>query len=259
MHGPLNSVEHDRLLTIPVINRARGHRLYCVDGSRWIDCWADGGRALLGHRPGKVSLRLKNEIDKGLYAPYPSLWNHRLEQALHRLFPGYGAMRVFSNFDRALEKTAKDQWPVDPLDISPETANLDGPAWGRPLLPNHPLSRILFPILPVPGIDIQPVLFGNASDSLPPSDPVSPILLAALTRSCLAVSSTDACSTESIKPWEMRGPYMLWRGKEDDYTQWFDALFERSVLIAPAYNRPSVLPPDLSPGERMKVFMTDAI
>ena len=87
MYGPLNSEENSRINRLPVIGRARGSRLYALDGTRWLDCWADGGRALMGHRPKGVSLRLKNEIDRGLYAPYPSLWALRLEKALLTLFP----------------------------------------------------------------------------------------------------------------------------------------------------------------------------
>lgn len=253
MFGPLSLEENSRISALPVINRARGSRLYAANGSRWIDCWADGGRALMGHRPGKVSLRLKSEIDRGLYAPYPNRWTQRLEKALLLLFPAYKTVRIFRDMERALTVTGKKDWPLDPLDFPEGTSTERHHAlWGRPFLPNHPLGEFLFPILPLPGFtEVQVLLIARDEGHLPPSDLVSPLILAALTRAChtLRNGSNRACASGS-DIWMMRGPYMVYRGNFEDYTQVFDCLFKKSVLIAPSPHRPSVYPLDISPGEK---------
>ena len=269
MFGPLNEQESAAIGRLPVISRARGHRLYGIDGTRWLDCWADGGRALAGHRPKGVSLRLKNEIDRGLYAPYPNLWDRRLEKALLRMFPGYAEVRVYRNIERALNLLGLETWPADPLDLPPGTPFVDGALWGRPGLPDHPRAEILFPILPLPGFsEAQPVLFGGAADggtvqkpvgsaenapqnpSPPASDRISPLIIAAMTRSCGIIREENSPQEHfSAEIWDMRGPYMLFRGNEEAYGRTFEALLNRRILIAPSSNRPSVFPVELSAGE----------
>jgi len=115
MHGPLNAFENSLIRALPKINRARESYLYMKDSSRWLDLWADNTRALMGHRAPGVSLRIKNEIDKGLYAPYPGVWENRLVKALNTLFPGYSRVFLFSNTEKALSALGLERLPSDPL------------------------------------------------------------------------------------------------------------------------------------------------
>ena len=117
MHGPLNAFENSLICALPKINRARESYLYMKDSSRWLDLWADNTRALMGHRPPGVSLRIKNEVDKGLYAPYPGVWENRLVKALNTLFPGYSRVFLFSNIEKALSVLGLERLPSDPLFI----------------------------------------------------------------------------------------------------------------------------------------------
>ncbi|MDF1567155.1 MAG: hypothetical protein RQ801_02245 [Spirochaetaceae bacterium] len=252
MHGPLNREEQNRLERMPAIGRARGYRLYALNGTRWLDCWLDDSRALLGHRPSKVSIRLKNEVDRGLYAPYPNRWTRRFEQSLMRLFPGYSTARFYRNTERALDLLGLDQNPTDPMDLPDDLDAFDGALWGRPLLPGHPKGSHLFTILPLPGLtDVQAVLTNDSA--MPPSDPVSPIILASLTRSCASASSFPAGKPpefrESSDIWKRRGPYMNFRGSEEDYDVLFESLIIRHILIAPSIRRPSVMPMEISDKE----------
>lgn len=252
MHGPLNKVEQRLLERMPVIGRARGYHLYALKGTRWLDCWLDDSRALLGHRPSKVSIRLKNEVDRGLYAPYPNRWTRRFEQSLIRLFPGYSTARFYRNTERALGLLGLNQNPTDPLDLSDDLESFNGVLWGRPLLPSHPRGTVLFPILPLPGItDVQAVLSNDSA--MPPSDPASPVILASLTRSCASVSAFLAGkspeSQDSSDIWKRRGPYMNFRGAEEDYNVLFESLMARHILIAPSIRRPTVMPMEISDKE----------
>ncbi|OQX29078.1 MAG: hypothetical protein B0D92_05640 [Spirochaeta sp. LUC14_002_19_P3] len=251
MHGPLSSEEQDLLALLPIISRARGSRLYTPNGSRWLDLYADNGRALMGHRPGGISLRLKNELDRGLYAPYPNPWPPRLAKALHHLFPGYQSARIYRSLERALQSTGSPTPPTDPLDLPPSTEKIPGSAWGRPLLPRLPQSDYLFPILPLPGFDeVQCVLYAREHTALPPSDPISPLILAALTRACTTLVNPKLQARGTAPPpWEMRGPYMLYRGTPAEYPSLFETMFKRRILIAPSFQRPSIYPLEISPGE----------
>ncbi|MFW5850438.1 MAG: hypothetical protein ACOCXN_11800 [Spirochaetota bacterium] len=103
-----------RLRRLPRIKRARGYRLYAVDGRRLLDMWQAGGRAILGHRGAGVITEMKRVLERGVLAPLPSQQEQRLEQALRRLFgdqperaggggSGSGDFRfaVFANEERA--------------------------------------------------------------------------------------------------------------------------------------------------------------
>lgn len=251
MFGPLNTEETARLHALPIIKRARGVRLYGADSSRWIDCWLDGGRALIGHHARGICARMKNEMERGLLAPYPHRWTGRLEKAVSALFPAYPQIRIYSSLQRALEATDLSCLPVDPLDLPAGTPQHTGALWGRPLLLRHPESSVLFPILALPGFGGPQMVL--ASDNLPASDSVSPVIAAALTRLCADLSkSTLSVANECPqcdKIWKRRGPYMMFRGEPDNYDSLFHALFSRRVLIAPSAGRPSVYPGGLSEGE----------
>ncbi len=249
MYGPLSLKENSRINRLPVIGRARGSRLYALDGTRWLDCWADGGRALMGHRPKGVSLRLKNEIDRGLYAPYPSLWALRLEKALLALFPGYSEVRIFRNAERAIAAFDFGEPPIDPLDLPADRRA--SALWGRPLLPDHPEADFLFPVMPLPGLtEVQPVMIKKSNSDLPESDSSSSVILAALTRSCSSVMNGNTPIPAGFADiWEWRGPYMMFRGSQGEYDEIFESSFLQRVLIAPSKQRPSILPGDISAKE----------
>lgn len=248
MFGPLNEKEQALIGRLPPVTRARGPRLYCLDGTRWLDLWLDGGRALAGHRPKGVSLRLKNEIDRGLYAPYPSLWMARLEKSLLRMFPGYETVRIYRNAERAVEVLGLEIPPVDPLDLPLELKSSPGALWGRPGLPDHPAADILFPILPLVGLsEVQPVLFASDAGDAPASDAVSSVIAAAMTRSCSAINDEILDKRPlSSEIWKRRGPFMIFQGDDKDYSEVFEALFARRILIAPSRTRPSVFSSDIS-------------
>lgn len=251
MHGPLNAEEINCIRRLPAISRAREHYLYTVDGTRWIDCWADGGRMLEGHRPGGLSRRLKNEVDRGLYAAYPSRWENRLEKTLLSSFPGYSGVRLYRNPESALKALASENLPVDPLDLPVGSPSMvEGALWGRLLLPDHPTGDYLLPVMPLPGLsDVQPLLYREGCEPSEPSELISPIILAALTRVILPGKRGKLpIAGESSDIWERRGPYMLYRGDVSDYPALFDALFEKNIIIAPSAERPSVFPSQ--PGEK---------
>ena len=258
MYGALSPAEAGRLRRLPAICRARAGRLYASDGSRWLDCWLDGGRAYFGHRPGGVSLRLKNELERGLYAPYPGFWGFRLGKALLRLFPGYCTVRFFGNAERARLLLGLSEWPVDVLDMIFEGVEMSGKKpralWVRPGVGEIPEADLLFPVLPVPGMEVQPVLFrdGAGIQFLPESDAVSPLFLAALTRAC-GIFDKEKLYVVAINAdlWKVRGRYISFRGTEGEYGEMFEKMFLKRVLIAPSVKRASIIPGEISDKEML--------
>gem|GEM_PF-134293 len=78
----------ERLALLPPIRRAREFYLYDHRGRRYLDLAQNGGRAILGHRPNRLSTRLKNVLSSGLLAELPSVYGPRLERAVARLIGG---------------------------------------------------------------------------------------------------------------------------------------------------------------------------
>ena len=100
---PLISAEAVQLLSaVPVIQRARGWRLYTADGTRILDLYADGGRMLLGRRGGSTGKVAKEMIDRGLLSALPSFWQKRLENQIRSWLPDYAGMLFFPTEIEAL-------------------------------------------------------------------------------------------------------------------------------------------------------------
>ncbi|MCE5255377.1 MAG: hypothetical protein LLF89_00855 [Spirochaetaceae bacterium] len=83
------------LRKLPPIRRARNWRLYGTNGKRYIDLYADAGRAIMGYSRGRGARETKDLLDKGLVAAYPSTQKTRFEKALAKRFPGYARFWFF--------------------------------------------------------------------------------------------------------------------------------------------------------------------
>jgi hypothetical protein len=251
---------NERIRKLPHVKRARDYYLYCTDGKRYLDLFQNNGRAVLGHRPERLSTTLKNEISKGVYADYPSVYERRVVKAIGSLLPEYPVVKIFSNFDRALcilnilEKDLHD--PVTASDFEARPA-----AFWRPFIPRQEANcNVLFPVLPFPGSNIpQIVCFKETENSsLPESDIVSPILLAALIR-CIADIRLFSKKIESAVwkpfeggPWRRTGPYLVFTYSPDVYGRVFDTYLEHGFLIAPGHRAPTIAPSIYSEGELKK-------
>jgi hypothetical protein len=251
---------------IPQMRRAREYHLYDAGGRRYLDFYQDGGRAILGHRPEGLTRALKNAMEKGLYAPLPSSGcEKKLKMALERLFPNLKAFRLFGNEERALSALAE----VFPnLRDSPflgdilDTERGVQPLLWRPFLPCRNLPPVFVPRLPFPG-GFAPVLvcFSEGYESsLPDSDPVSPVLVAGLTRVIFDLSRVldDAKECKQREeswrvfdggPWVRRGPYLIFSQKEEEYAGLYALMLERGILLPPEYPAVGIIPGEYTLGE----------
>jgi hypothetical protein len=281
--APVSPDRHssDLLRLVPPVLRARGFRLYTQGGRRLVDLWQYGGAAVLGHTPAGVLREMKNTAERGLFAPMPHPLEGCLLKALARLFP----RRVFrlydgeASFRRALGRAGypSDIIPLDmalfdtarPTDPDRETAGMldQGLVLWRPFL-EEPVPELFLPVLPLPWISapwalaLSPSL--AAERDFPPSDIISPVVLAAAVRGvCDLIAAGDRANPRFPKleevlcagPWSRRGIYLCY-GKapdNDSYGELFRHFLDQGFLLPPSRNLPAILPGVLSPGEEARL------
>ena len=264
---------------LPAVRRARGYRLYGQDGRRYLDLWQQGGRAVLGHRAGRVTTVLKNVISSGLVADLPSLYTRRLERTLSTFFPAYPAFRIADSLGAGLELASRFLGRAvgvadvrDPLGghaaVGGEAAAGGtppaAPALGlwRPLCPFSLSPRVLLPRLPfaMAGAPIAVGFAGELPDGFPPSQDLSPVVVAGSLRALhdLARYTSPEWLRDGLLDgapgWEQRGLYVLPRFPQDRYAAVFAAFLGEGVLLSPAYREPSILPSEASAGELEKMI-----
>jgi hypothetical protein len=256
---------------IPGIRRARDFRLYTGEGRRLVDLWQLGGAALLGHKRPGVLRELKNTAERGLFAPLPHPLEGRLVKALTRLLPGR-VFRVYAGEDalrRALAGAGFDgeaPFPDPALSPAPPEGGLSlwrpflGPVSVYDPASGCPEPELLRPVLPwalaPPVLALDAALDGR----FPPSDPVSPVILAGTVRSILDLLAAPERGKVRFPRlegalnrggWRRQGIYLRppagWSGPA--YTGLFRRFLDRGFLVPPEEGLPLILPGLLSPGE----------
>lgn len=245
---------------IPIIQRARGYRVYDINGKRYLDLYQDGGRAILGHRPDRVGLALKNTISKGLLSDYPSVYTLRFVRALKTLLPDQSDFRWYCSMENALK--AASQHLGSPLVFSdvkdPVFSHSDqtSAALWRPFL-NSINSQVTFPVLPFAKSWTPTVVAfrERPGDDVFSSDCISGAILSGMCRSVYdlmryvgAEGETD-WETFNSPVWDRKGPYLLPKCDVDRYSIIFKRLLQNGIIISPFYPGPSILPGEYSPGE----------
>lgn len=204
--------DHPERILLPQVRRVRGYRLYLNDGRRMVDLWQQGGNAILGHTPPGILLSLKNNASRGLFSPFPSIWERRFAKALGRLHPMFPGVRFYPDKEAAQDALNRSGLGSYPL------ASLKDPAFGdrdenvqvilwRPWIgvaPNQASPRdpvpnaqnsqtgescytgavVLVPVIPLPfpGLPVAFLLHPALERTFPISSTCSPLILAAATR-----------------------------------------------------------------------------
>jgi len=222
---------------LPPIKRCRDYHLYDYKGNRYLDLYLDGGRALIGHKPGKTMLPVKNSLEKGIWAAYPSVYEGRLKKLLGNLFPGYGHITLFANRERAL--AAAEQLGMAPVI-----------EW-IPLAEETGENLLLRPLLP--GIDQTHILLSHREAR---GDVISPVLLEGIIRSFHDLQSyrdkTDFSLWEefdSFGDWTRKGPCLYYIGK-GDYDMIRKGALKKGILLPGNREQPAFLPGQLSVHEK---------
>lgn len=246
-----------RLSLLPPIRRARLWRLYAEAQAagrpgRFLDFWMDDGRALLGAKGTGIGTAAKAAVDMGLTRPFPSVHKARLEKALMARYPGYSAVCLYRNEERARAAAAA---------ISPNAGIELLRPFALHLKPAQAVvPRVAMPLLPCPPV-LAPaaLLFRDAADAeAAGGDIVPPLNLACAHRALCELDRFALTYNEGLwkrvdrrlKPYfERSGPYLYARAKSEDYEGLFTAALGAGVLISPDPERPSIIPGDFDDGE----------
>jgi hypothetical protein len=253
----------DLLRLLPPIGRARGYRLYALDGRRFLDLWQDDGRGILGAKGTGIGTVVKASVDRGLAMPLPSAWEHRLEKAVLAAWPGYAAVRfrpdpageppeglLHDPARRAVNPETGEGTSARALLLRPFAEYLPAPPPFDSARLRLPCPRAFAPIV---------LLFRDAeSASRCAPECVPPMLLAAAAKALAELSGY--ASTHGEEHWrrvdrrlsrlfERKGPYLFPRCGAAEYPRLFVAALERGVLLSPRHDLPSLVPGDFDDGE----------
>jgi len=249
---------------MPVVRRAREYHLYSVSGKRYLDLWQNGGRSLLGHKPGRLTTVLKDTISRGLIADLPSVFGARLIRALQTLFPAYREFRLSGSLAEALQLvslylgrnvTAGDV--VDPLLEQEPAKEMPVSLW-RPLLSDPPAAHVLLPVLPfaVAGAPQVVCFRGSLPRDFPTQAPVSGVLLAGLLR--ILHELQQFTMPDWVRPglldgcagWRQERLYVIPEFDLAGYERVFEAFLDAQMLLSPEAPFFSILPGgEISKGE----------
>jgi hypothetical protein len=244
---------------LPRIARARGWRLYTAEGRRLVDLWQCGGKAALGHKGRNNALRaFKNATERGLLAPFPSVYAERLLGSLRELFPGWELRMYRDRLSCAAALAARGlcaaklpRWRPFFDAASPFALALSFE--GEP-------PTVFSPVLPFPLSPEILALGKNAAGDFPASDLVSPAILAGTLRALddmLASPERAACGAgladAAASSWRRRGIYLFFMGDEAAYEAQYRRFLEAGYLLPPDTSDPAILPGELSAGEEAKL------
>ena len=226
--GGMDTKELLRLL--PKVLRARDFHLYLENGKRLTDLWLQGGRAVLGHKPPKVTGELKNAAERGLFSPLPHPMERRFLKALEAFFPGR-AFRLYPDetslrlalaeagfvvnnaLDPAFPHAGFNTSGHGPVDGQSADNSANVFIW-RPFLepPEKPSletetapdacakegeASILIPVLPWPPGPAVLVLDKSHEASFPPGELIAPVLLAPAARALYDLAAALKANTRN--------------------------------------------------------------
>jgi hypothetical protein len=212
-----------------------------------------------------VTTVIKNVISTGLITDLPSVYTRRLERTLEGLFPEYPCFRVASSLAGALAlasgclgRRLSEEEIQDPLD--PTSEGKDLAAWWRPFVDQPPTAQVLLPLIPfaVAGAPV-PVGFAAGSGQPPPSELLSPLVLAGALRALHDLerySPPDWLRADLLAEasgWRQEGLYVLPAFPSSGYEEVFAAFLKEGVVLNPDFRGPSILPSEASSGELEKM------
>jgi len=217
----------------------------------------DGGRSILGAKGTGIGTAAKAAVDTGLTRPFPSVREARLEKALLERYPGYAAVRLFGNEERA-RAAARSAFPEgEPAMLRPFSEHLrDKEEIGA--APAEP--RTAMPMLPCP-IALAPgaLLFKDRVDAESiQGDIVPPLSLSCARRALIEMDRFAETYDESLwkkvdgrlRPFfDRSGPYLYPRVGNEAYEGIFVAALGAGVLLSPDHDQPSIIPGDFDDGE----------
>jgi len=266
------------LRSLPRVLRARDFHLYAEGGKRLVDLWLHGGKAVLGHKPPRVLLELKNVAERGLFTPLPHPLEKRLTKALALFFPDRSfrfyndSLSLYSAIEKALPgESAPFQAEAIPDPAFPVSNDSKAVAslW-RPFVEPTFETPILIPVLPWPLGPAVLALDKSLEASFPQGELIPPVLLAPAARALYdlaaklrnpdrqrfyrvekAIAGAGQGDSPESGIWQLRGIYLTTRVGSEKYAQMFQNFLEAGFLLPPSASEPAILPAVMSKGEEI--------
>ena len=244
--------------TLPVIKRARDYYLYDFKGKRYLDLFQDRGRAVLGHRPAKISEIIKNTISRGLTAPYPTIYQNRLIKTLQRFFPENGCIVICPDQPSLLKILALDTPLSDPALGESGKALLWRPFTAAPVK-----GDILVPVIPVPGLAGFQIacVTPDSGRTFPEASLLPPVVSAAAVKvlyHLFLIERKDDPSflsgLDSLSCLKRDGIYIKLLIDNGRYSLLFEEALEKGVLLPPKKEFPCIIPAVLSDNEKKTIL-----
>jgi hypothetical protein len=268
------------LRSLPRVLRARDFHLYTEGGKRLVDLWLHGGKAVLGHKPPRVLLELKNFAERGLFTPLPNPLERRLTKALAVFFPdrSFRFYNDSSSMYCALEKALSGEGAsfqistiLDPAFPDSYDSKAVAALW-RPFVEPVLETLIIIPILPWPLGPAVLALDKSLEASFPQWELIPPVLLAPAARAfynlAAKIRNPDRQRFYRIEKaivgvgqgdgfkssiWQLRGIYLTTRVDREKYAELFRKFLEAGFLLPPSASEPAILPSSMSKGEEMRL------
>ncbi|MCG8480849.1 MAG: hypothetical protein MI724_17275, partial [Spirochaetales bacterium] len=206
------------------------------------------GAAFLGHRPAGLARTVEAEIDRGLWTALPTPWPRRLTAVLHRLAQcaSVPSLTILNGSDRAGRAGPNRWFPLGNADETPDYRRA----------PSDP-DETYGVVLPTP------IALGSPVRR---PEELSPVLLAALTRSALLLldyvkSDAARCRVELAR--SVAAPPGRWRSgcwflppnapeSAERWNRIRSRALERAVVLPPDSSTPIVVPGELGRRERAR-------
>lgn len=274
---------------LPAVKRARGYRVYAADGTRFIDFYLNGGRAMTGHRPGGALKVMKSTAERGLWAEYPGQWRRKADQLLKQLYPEVGQITYFPTVESALAALqALRAGPVALADTpfafhSGEPPRAAGDKDLRTVVFRRPFALTVeqaeklaegaygpdfIPLIPFPGRFLPvPVCrlrsaspAGRETDGPAEAYDLSPVLYHLLIKSGAELQRFQA--RDFTRQWsrfdlpglQRCGPYLKFGLDEQEYLRLYRRMLAKGVLLPPDLTTPAVIPSEFTDGEVMPLI-----
>lgn len=240
------------------VRRARGFYLYTDKNIRLLDMYLSDGRAILGHKTGRVLTIFKRELDKGIFGVFPSNSLSLLKRALKCLFPQYESL-IFATKEKAIN-VMEEVFGVSSQNIVTYMHFLDKD-FGQ-----------CFLFLPYPSLNTTIILYkymkeipSLKEDFILPAEASSIAtfiydVIASQKRRVNGAYVHSMCSKKLFKKekntqkevnkllpalkafFDIEGQYLFFKGSDEAYKNFFISALENHILLSPSTTTPSIFP-----------------
>ncbi len=266
-------------MNYPKIVRTRGYKLHDLHGKQYIDLWLADGDALLGHTIPHYTRAIKSTLSRGLFAPYPSIYQGRVEKLLLELFPDFPYVvylpKEISLVD-AIQRVATEQ-SLNPTitDMAFQTPPYKDILLWRPFANKEQSGagsidseyfgavQLIIPKLPVVSDVFPKLILARSPISSITSSMQSPFVYDGMVKVLAHLRSalqsvyrmpTPLESAIDRLGWQRIGPYVHTPFSQVVYESFVKSGLERGFFLPPNQETPLILPRELSSGEQAKLI-----